>query len=274
MRFFGVRGSTPAPGVEFASVGGNTSCVGVSRDSGPPTLVLDGGTGLRRLTRWLDGRPFDGAILLGHLHWDHVQGLPFFRAAEHPGSRTDVYLPAQGDPLAVLGGAMSPPHFPLRPAELRGRWTFQSLEAGEHVIEGFTLLALDIPHVGGRTFGFRIEYGGSTMAYLSDHSPLALGPGPEGWGVYHEAACRLAADVDLLVHDAQHVAEEFPAKAFLGHSVVEYAAVLATHAGARRVALFHHDPDRTDDEVECLLARVDGLPVEVLVAAEGLTVEV
>lgn len=273
VRFFGVRGSTPATGAEFARVGGATSCVAISSGAKPPTLVLDGGTGLRHLARWLDGRGFQGAILLGHLHWDHVQGLPFFTAADEPSSRTEVYLPAQGEPVAVLGRAMSPPHFPLSPRELRGHWAFHALEAGSTEIEGFTVLALDIPHPGGRTFGFRIEAGGVAVAYLSDHSPLMIGPGPAGLGEYHDTACRLVAGVDLLIHDAQHVAEELEQKAFLGHSAVEYAIGLAAEAGARRLALYHHDPDRTDDEVFALLDRAAGAPMPVDVAVEGLTID-
>src|SRR5438067_11323481 len=126
--FCGVRGSTPAPGPEFVRYGGHTSCVALAHTGEPPSLVLDGGTGLRRLSKALDG-PFEGSILLGHLHWDHTQGLPFFKAAEE--GRVDVYLPAQGDPLEVLSRSFAPPHFPLRPDELRGAWTFSGLEAGE-----------------------------------------------------------------------------------------------------------------------------------------------
>lgn len=269
--FCGVRGSTPAPGPEFVRYGGNTSCVALARDGEAPSLVLDGGTGIRRLSRLLGPASFDGVILLGHLHWDHTQGLPFFPAADR--GRVDLYLPAQGDPLEVLGRAVGPPHFPLRPDQLRGHWTFHSLEAGEHDIEGWSVLALDIPHSGGRTFGYRVSDGSATVAYLSDHNPTQLGSGPDGLGEYHQSALRLAAGVDLLVHDAQNTAEELPTKAFLGHAAAEYAVCLGARSSARRVALSHHDPDRTDDEIDAIQASIGNTRVSVLAAAEGMVVD-
>ena len=145
--FYGVRGSTPAPGPEFVRYGGNTSCVAIGRDGHDPTLVLDAGTGLQRLARGMGGRPFRGTILLTHLHWDHTHGLPFFPSGDHDGSDVTLLMPAQGDAEEVLERAISPPHFPIRPSGLRGRWRFQSLEPGNHLIEGLRVLAREIPHM-------------------------------------------------------------------------------------------------------------------------------
>lgn len=271
--FCGVRGSTCAPGIDFVRYGGHTSCVALAHDGGVPTLVLDAGTGLRNLTRHLDDQPFRGTILLGHLHWDHTHGIPFFAAGNLQGSEVTVVMPAQGDPEAVLERAFSPPHFPVTPAQLQGSWTVISHEPGGSEIEGFSVLAAEIPHKGGRTFGYRVTDGGRSLAYLSDHSPIAAGAGPDGLGAYHESALALAQNVDLLIHDAQHTAAEFGDRAFLGHSAVEYAVGLAEAAGARTVALFHHDPARTDDEVDALVVAHAGGTVEVIGAAEGLTIE-
>ena len=277
MRVFlcGVRGSTPAPGREFARYGGNTSCVALAHAGAErPTLVLDAGTGLQRLSRLLDGRPFVGTILLGHLHWDHTHGLPFFPAGDRPGSRVELLIPAQeGEAEDVLARAFSPPHFPIRPSQLEGEWRFGSLDAGEHHICGFSVLALDIPHGGGRTFGFRVSDGRSVIAYLSDHSPVAIGPGPGGLGEYHDAALRLARGVDLLVHDAQITADEFAEKARYRHSAVEYAHGLAEAAGARHLLLFHHDPSRNDDQIDGLVAGLRPGPVAVTAAAEGMVLD-
>ena len=271
--FCGVRGSIPVSGPEFIRIGGLTSCVAVSHDGEPPSLILDGGTGLHRFASLFPDQPFRGALLLGHLHLDHTMGLGFFDAAAEGG--VDVYVPAQGDPATVLGRMFGPPFFPLSPHELPGQWSFHSLEAGEHTIGDWSVLALDIPHGGGRTFGYRISDGTGSIAYLSDHSPIQLGDGPDGLGEYHTAALALARDADLLIHDAQHRADEFPAKAYLCHSAVEYACSLATISGAGRLAMFHHDPERTDDEIEATVARLSkGAFGAVFAAAEGQHVDV
>jgi len=267
--FCGVRGSTPAPGADFLRYGGHTSCVALAHDGGVPDLVLDGGTGLRHLSGLLD-EPFRGTVLLGHLHWDHVQGLPFFGAARRPGAALDIRIPAQrSDPAGVLGGSMGPPHFPIRPTDLDG-WSVGDLEPGEHELDGWSVTALDIPHGGGRTFGFRVTDATATVAYLSDHCPTQLGEGPDRTGVYHEAAMVLADGVDLLIHDAHLTAAQLPNRAFLGHAAAEYAVALGERAGARRVALYHHDPARTDDEVDAVARTVaDGASVDVFPAAQG-----
>lgn len=277
MRVFlcGVRGSTPAPGTDFVRYGGNTSCVAVAHDGAElPTLVLDAGTGLQRLSRLLGGQPFTGTILLGHLHWDHTHGLPFFSAGDRPGSDVELLIPTQeGEPEEVLARAFSPPHFPIRPSQLEGGWRFGALDPGQHDIAGFSVLALDIPHGGGRTFGFRVSDGRSVMAYLSDHSPVALGPGPDGLGEYHDAALRLVRGADLLIHDAQITADEFESKARYGHSAVEYALGLAEVAGVTHLLLYHHDPSRTDADIDGLVARLGHGRVAVTAAAEGTVLD-
>jgi ribonuclease BN (tRNA processing enzyme) len=267
----GTRGSTPAPGAAFLRFGGHTSCVATAHDDRPVTLLLDAGTGLRRVTALLGDRPFLGAILLGHLHWDHTQGLPFFRAGDHPQAQVDLYLPEQdGSAESVLARGFSPPHFPIGPDGLRGRWRFHGLQEGVHRIAGFEVLAREIPHKGGRTFGYRISDGRASIAYLSDHHPASLGDGPQGFGPYHEAACALASDVDVLLHDSQYLASEWPQRRTFGHATVDYAVGLAEAAGVGRLILFHHDPARTDDEVDALATSADAVStVDVSAAAEG-----
>lgn len=272
----GVRGSTPAPGPEFARYGGHTSCLAIAHDgSTEPTLVLDAGTGIRRVSGLLDGSPFRGSILLSHLHWDHTQGLPFFSAADRPDSHVEVYVPADGDEgaEASLARAMSPPHFPITPAELEGRWRFVSLAPGTIELEGFTVTATEVPHKGGRTFGYRISDSASVLAYLPDHGPIACGPGTDGLGELHPAAVGLAAGTDLLVHDAQHTAEELARWAHYGHSAADYAVSLGLKAGARRVLLFHHGPGRADDDVDRLVQRVTTDGVDVSAAVEGSEID-
>jgi ribonuclease BN (tRNA processing enzyme) len=240
-------------------------------DDAVPTLILDAGTGLREVTPLLAGRPFAGTILLSHLHWDHLHGLPFFRGGDTDGADVHLLLPEQADGTsaeAALERGMSPPHFPIRPRELRGSWEFGSLAPGCHAAGGFTVRAREVPHKGGRTFGYRISDGRSVLAYIPDHCPTSIGPGPDGWGDYHGAAVELARDADALVHDASLLPAELAAEASFGHAAADYAVGLAVAAGARRAVLFHHRPDRTDDELDALGRRLAGAPVPVTVAAQ------
>lgn len=272
----GTRGSTPAPGVAFHRYGGQTSCVAVVANDGACRLVLDAGTGLRRLPVALDGKPFAGTLLLTHLHWDHTHGLPFCASIDHPDATTALYIPEQpgGDAEEILARAMSPPHFPIRPSELRGEWRFHHLREGTHRLEGFEVLALEIPHKGGRTFGYRVSDGASTVAYLPDHAPISLGAGSEGFGPYHENALRLAHNVDVLLHDSQYTAKEFAARAHFGHSTIDYAIGLGAAAGARHVVLFHHDPQRSDEELDAIVESWRDSDVPVTAAEEGSVLRV
>ena len=275
--FCGVRGSTPATGGEFARYGGNTSCVAISRSPGPPALILDAGTGLARVTPLLGGGPFTGTLLLTHLHWDHCLGLPFFAAGDRDDARVTLLMPGQGDGASaeqVLAQVMSPPFFPIPPGGLRGDWTFGMISPGQHKAEGFTIEAREIPHKGGRTLGYRVGDGRCVLAYVTDHCPTAFGAGPDGLGEYHDAALALADGADVLVHDAQLLAEEVAAEAAFGHAAAEYAVGLARRAGARQVVLFHHKPSRTDAELDEVARRFAAAPVPVAVAAEGMRIEV
>jgi len=246
LELLGVRGSTAAPGADFVRYGGHTSCVAVSTgEAADPRLVLDAGTGIRLLTARLAGRPFDGSILLSHLHWDHMQGLPFFAAGDRPDARADVYVPAQlgrsGHDL--LAQAFSPPAFPIGTSGMQGRWTVHGLEAGEHCIEGYQIQALDLAHKGGRTFGYRVSDGIATMAYVPDHAPAV--------GVSDELLQALDG-VDVLLHDAQFVDAERGLAADYGHATVEDCIALAQQVSARALVLIHHSPARTDDALDAI----------------------
>jgi phosphoribosyl 1,2-cyclic phosphodiesterase len=271
VHLFGTRGSVPTPGPRYVRYGGNTSCVAISRDGEElPSLILDAGTGLASTRHFFAGRPFHGAILLGHLHWDHIYGLPFFTAGDNPHSRVHVYLPSQGnDPVEVLERPMSPPFFPIGPMMLHGAWRYQGIEEGSFEVEGFTVLAREIPHKGGRSFGYRIEDGDHSVAYLSDHSPTFIGDGPDGVGAYHEAA--MAKDADLLIHDSQYTQAEFEDHSDWGHCCYDYPIHLAKRAGVKRTLLFHHDPTHTDDVLDQLGGEITDPSVSF--AREGSIIE-
>jgi len=269
----GVRGSTPAPGVDFAGVGGNTSCVAIPAPNGR-WLVLDAGTGLRRLGTVLDGGPLCGSILLTHLHWDHTQGLPFLPNADRPDAEVSLWLPAQADdpsetdPVAVLRRAMSPPHFPIEPDALGGSWRFGALDAGEHMVEGFAVTAAEVEHKGGRTFGYRVDGPDGSLAYLSDHAPRLAGADRRA------AAMKLAGEVDVLLHDGQYRSDEQAIADAYGHSTIDDAVAVATEAGARTLTLIHHAPDRTDRDMAGIETTLADAPVPTSIGREGDWVEV
>jgi phosphoribosyl 1,2-cyclic phosphodiesterase len=264
----GVRGSTPAPGPEFVKYGGHTSCVAITAEGGgqDPTLVLDAGTGLRMLTARLSTPAFRGAIVVSHMHWDHVQGIPFFAAGDRHASAIDLYLPAQRGETGrqLLTRMMSPPLFPIEPGGLNGDWSFHTLDAGSYEISGFRVRTADLAHKGGRTFGYRVEDEFGSVAYLPDHGPVQ--------GCSDEARA-LIAGVDVMLHDAQFLESERAVADAYGHATVDEAIQLATEAGAHKLVLFHHSPVRTDDQLDELAASIEA-PMPVVLAREGQSFEV
>lgn len=270
----GARGSIPSPGAEFLGVGGHTCCLALAPQSGEYELVLDAGTGIRELSRLLGGAPYQGTVVLTHLHWDHVIGLPFSRALVNPGAQVRLCVPAAGDPAELLERMISPPFFPVTIGDLPGEWRIEPLAEGSIEVGGLTVTAREIPHGGGRTFGLRVDEGTASIAYLPDHDPRIAGPGPEGLGVASEAALALARDVDLLVHDSHWSAPEIDGRPTAGHASAEFALALARAANARRLWLFHHHPDRTDEAVRALASSLEHLGIDVAIARSGLEVTI
>lgn len=266
----GVRGSCPAAGSDFVGVGGNTSCVAVTlAGRAEPSLLLDAGTGLLSVNRSMDGAAYQGDIVLTHLHWDHVQGLPFFIAGDRDESVVRLLLPAQGEAAAgrpgsaagLLSRAMSPPHFPIGPEGLRGTWTFEAIEAGDVDVDGCVVTAAEVPHKGGRTFGYRVEADGASFAYLPDHDLAADRDG---------AADALVSGVDVLLHGAMFMDSEHEVARLYGHATIGDVGRLANRGGVGRLVLIHHAPQRTDDQVASLavpLLETAGMPV--VVGREG-----
>jgi phosphoribosyl 1,2-cyclic phosphodiesterase len=250
--------------------------VAVAHDGEPPRVALDAGTGLRTLSDVLEGSPFVGTLILSHLHWDHLIGLPFFVAGDRPDAVVRVLVPEQGlDPRATIGRAMGPPLFPIGPDQLRGSWSFDSYDEGTFEVEGFQVTAREVPHSAGRTMGLRVEDETGAVAYLPDHSPQSAGPGDHGVGELHDAALALAASADLLLHDAQYTRTELPTKFTWGHAAADYTAHLAAAAGAERAMLFHHDPWRTDPQVAAIRDDIVArLGVDVEVACEGAAIDI
>jgi ribonuclease BN (tRNA processing enzyme) len=261
--FLGVRGSTPTPGDQYLRYGGHTSCLAVAGGDGVPTLILDAGTGLRDLAGLLDGQPFAGAIVLSHLHWDHVQGLPFSAAVNRVDARVTVYLPADGDPVAELRRGFSPPSFPITPDQLEGDWSFSVLP-DDLTLGEFELRTARVRHKGGPTVGVRVTHHGASFVYLPDHDLSEPDP----------AARTLSEGADLLIHDGQFLLSEIRPFAEYGHSSVERALAFADEAGVGELILTHHDPGRSDDELDALSSALTRTPGgrPVSFAAQGRTV--
>lgn len=273
LTFYGVRGSCPCPSDSNRRYGGNTACVGLAVPDEPP-IVLDLGTGLRFFgeTQPTDGS-FRGTALITHIHWDHVQGLPFFPPADRVGARLDIYGPAQegGELGDVFGEFMRPPYFPVHFSELRGEIKFHDVMDEDLAIGNAKVRVRPVPHCGA-TVGYRIEWDGATVAYISDHQA------PHSLQGVADQVLELADGADLLIHDAQYTAEEFEQKAHWGHCTLGYAVTVAKAAGVRRLALFHHDPAHDDDVMDKLVAGAKQLSAdiggpEVVGAYEGLSLQ-
>ena len=254
--------------------GGNTSCVSIDAPGERP-LLLDMGTGLRYYGKRVDpDHLFQGSCLLTHLHWDHVQGLPFFAPLLREGSSLDVYGPAQTDGRTldeVVSSTIRPPLFPVSVDELPGDVRFHDTADTDFEIGAFKVKARLIPHLGP-TLGFRVEWNGRSLAYLSDHQQPCDGSFSVTPGAFD-----LVEGVDLLIHDAQYTPPEFAVKATWGHCTIDYAVWLAEKANVKQLALYHHDPSRRDDDLDALLscAVESGAQhgVDVIAASEGLVVE-
>lgn len=271
IKFWGVRGSIAVSGPRFARTGGNTTCVEVEADG--HRLILDGGTGLRALGEELGYRPLEATLLFTHLHWDHIQGVPFFTPAFHPGSALDFVGVgrATGGIRDALAAQMRPPQFPVGLGALAGARNFLDVEAQKPFEIGpFRITALDQHHPDG-VVAWRIETTGAGARSVVFATDIEHG------GRIDPGLQRLAAGADLLIHDAQYTAAEYagqggPPRRGWGHSTWEEAVTVAAEAGAARLALFHHDPARDDDALAIIEHAARGHFAPTFAAREGQAV--
>ena len=272
---WGTRGSLPSPGPETTQYGGNTSCVEVRAEDGS-RLVLDAGTGIRRLGRAIadDGQRVD--LLLTHLHMDHIQGLGFFEPLFRPTTEVHIWGPSSTtlDLRTRLTRYLSPPLFPVRLRDLpRQPECHDAASLGSFRIGPFAIQAELVCHPGP-TLGYRIEADGTSVAYIPDHEP-ALGLDEFPGDLDFVPGLGLARDVDLLIHDAMYTAAEYPLHVGWGHSSLDHAIAFASAAAAKRLVTFHHDPSHSDETLDRLFAEAtrSPLPFELERGLEGASFE-
>lgn len=275
---WGSRGSLASPGPETRRYGGNTSCVEVRGAEGT-VLVLDAGTGIRRLGAILTGSVRRVDLLLTHLHMDHVQGLGFFAPLYNPDIEVHIWGPASTT-LSLetrLARYLSPPLFPVRLRDLPRKPTLHEVPCADFEIGEFRISTSLVCHPGP-TVGYRIastSAGGASMAYLPDHEP-ALGTRQFPLNGDWTSGYPLAAGVDVLIHDAQYSDPEYEAHVGWGHSSIQQALKMAALADVKRLVPFHHDPSHSDDALDELIreAIAEAKPTfAVTPGAEGATVE-
>jgi phosphoribosyl 1,2-cyclic phosphodiesterase len=269
VRVWGARGSIPCPGPDTVRYGGNTSCVEVR--CGDHTLIFDGGSGIMPLGKRLlaAGAPIDADILFSHFHLDHVIGLPFFEPCYAPGHRFCLWAGSVAEDHSlqrVFSTLMSPQLFPVGIEEFRAKIEFREFRTGAVLRprDGIVVRTAALNHPGGAT-GYRLEFAGRSMAYLTDteHRPDQLDGN----------VLALAEDVDLMIYDCTYTDEEYARFKGRGHSTWQHGVRLADVAGAKRLAIFHHDPAHDDAFMDKVAAEADRARAGTLVAREGLDLE-
>jgi len=272
---WGTRGSLPTPGPETTRYGGNTSCVEV-RGSDGSLVVLDAGTGIRRLGATIGPEVRRIDLLLTHLHIDHIEGLGFFAPLFRSDMEVHIWGPASTtlDLRARLTRLLSPPIFPLRLRDLPCKLELHDVTSVPRLRVGELEIQTALVCHPGPTVGFRISDGDATLAYLPDHEP-ALGAVDFPRDLEWTSGFELAADANLLIHDSQYSAEEYAGRVGWGHSALCDLLAFATAVRAERVVPFHYDPAHTDAELEQRFAdaRSRSLPFDFVPAVEGATLD-
>jgi phosphoribosyl 1,2-cyclic phosphodiesterase len=288
VRFWGTRGSIPTPGPRTRKYGGNTSCVGLTIDE--TLFVCDGGTGLRELGLDAENRAphaVHAHLFFSHMHWDHIQGFPFFVPAYSSTTSLSVYEIAPGDDRVqrLLHGQMRSEYFPVSFSDLGSRITADHFDGGRKIVDGVVVRCIEQTHPG-RSFAFSFEKNGVKVVYATDNElDLVLQNAeeaerdPERMRLIPEAFVRFVEGADLLIADGQYTDEEYREKRGWGHARAKTVVDLAIQAGVKQCAIFHHDPMHSDDDVDAIVdgcrrrAQDAGSKVVVFGAREGLTLK-
>ena len=301
VRFWGVRGSLPVPGMKTERYGGNTSCVEV-RSAAGTRVVVDAGTGIRKLGKELSQGENEGTashvhLLISHTHWDHIQGLPFFSPLYHAGSSLHVYARKRDDLhlRAVFASQTDDPYFPIPFGEAKADIAFRELlDSAEFEISDVAVACTRLNHPYIAT-AYRLSADGASVVYVSDTAPfsdilfedrfIARPPSPGAelpktdlakLAAMRQGVVRLCAGADLVIYDTKITTEDYRRLPHYGHSRPSDAIEICREAGVKQLALFHHAPERSDGEVDAILADAraivarDKISLDVVAAYEGM----
>jgi phosphoribosyl 1,2-cyclic phosphodiesterase len=293
VKFWGVRGSIPSPGPRTVKYGGNTTCIEVEVGDNQ-TIILDSGTGIFPLSQSLLKKlPLSCSIFISHTHWDHIQGLPFFVPFFIPGNKIKIFGPS--DPILqrpvndILSRQLEYCYFPVREAELKADIQFETLYEGQTVEIGTARISTILMNHPAMNLGYKIISGGKSIFFTGDHEPLfnIYPPQDECYEEYEGLIAeknRTTVDffrgVDILIADSTYITEEYPAKRGWGHGTFDTCIALAREAGVQNLYFTHHEPLRSDDDLERIAQKVresvrDTAPgLECCVAHEGLEIKI
>jgi ribonuclease Z len=247
VHFWGVRGSVPVSGPETARYGGNTSCVEMR--CGKHVLIFDAGTGLKSAGLKLDrAGDVEADMFFSHCHWDHIIGFPFFLPFFRPNNKITMWaghLEGAITTREMISGIMRPPYFPAGPEVLAAKTSFREFMPGDVLkpYKGMSIATIKLNHPGGAV-GYRVDYHGKSVAYLTDNEHIVDGPEPE--------LVEFIRDADLVIYDATYTDEELPRFRGFGHSTWQHGVILCKEAGVKRFAIYHHSPLRTDAELDAI----------------------
>lgn len=287
LKFWGVRGSIPTPGPTTVRYGGNTSCSELQHND--KLFILDAGSGLRVLGNELvkAGSPISASIFISHMHWDHIQGIPFFTPAFIPNNNFTFYggEAAGKDLFTIIADQMDPTYFPIEMKEMGSNMNFQPLYEDSYEIDGIQLDTIYVNHPGN-ALGYKFHLNDKKLVYISDNEPF---PKTDNDGNpdhvllgedSNQKLINFISNVDILVHDAQYTQDEYEKKITWGHSPIDYTVDIAIKAGVKKLVLFHHDPLHDDDMIDQMLkhaqeyAKKAGSQIDILAASEGLTIDI